>query len=178
MSSFTPIEIIKLGNPRLRKASAPIQFPLTGNHWLLLGQMMDAMRNAEGVGIAAPQLGHLVQLIIVSSRPTPRYPNAPSMDPLVMINPQILAYSEILEDGWEGCLSVPDTRGLVPRAKDVTVSYFDTLGSQTIKTFSDFVARIIQHEWDHLTGTLFIDRVSSSEQVLNEDQYQQALINF
>jgi peptide deformylase len=138
--------------------------------------MVLKMEEMGGVGIAAPQLGIKKQLIVVASRPTPRYPNAPEMSPTPMLNPQILGHSETTEKGWEGCLSVPGLRGLVPRYRSVTVSYQDRQGDIQQQDFDGFIARIFQHEYDHLQGMVFIDRVENTHELMTEQEYQRQIL--
>ncbi|ENX42994.1 MULTISPECIES: peptide deformylase [unclassified Acinetobacter] len=132
------------------------------SEWLLqLASAMHAtMLERNGVGIAAPQVYISKRLIIVASRPNPRYPDAPEMDAVVMVNPEILAFSQESCFGEEGCLSVPDERGQVERAQAIKVRYY-TLQGEVIETaFEGFPARIVQHEVDHLDGILFVERVA------------------
>lgn len=126
---------------------------------------------ANGVGIAAPQVGLSLRLFIVASRPSPRYPHAPTMEPTPMINPCILDRSTELVSGWEGCLSVPGTRGLVPRHETVEVEYFNKYGERIQQELTGFVARIFQHELDHLDGILFPDRVLAATDLMTETEY-------
>ena len=120
--------------------------------------MQVTMQERNGVGIAAPQVYLSKRIIIVASRPNLRYPDAPYMDEIVMLNPEILAQSEQTILGEEGCLSVPDERGNVARAENITVQYFTLEGEKVTQDFSGFPARIVQHEIDHLNGVLFVDR--------------------
>ena len=175
-SMVETVAIVQVGDPRLRGQVRPVQFPLTDEVRVLVCQLIEAMRQGAGVGIAAPQIGQDLAIIIISSRPTLRYPSAPTMEPLVMFNPTILDRSQVLEQDWEGCLSVPDTRGLVSRSQSVTVRYADDQGQIITQSFMGFVARIIQHECDHLQGILYIDRVASSDHLVTEAQYQQILL--
>ena len=126
------------------------------------------MSETNGVGIAAPQLGYSLAIVIIASRPNVRYPDAPQMEPIVMINPRILNYSQEMIIGEEGCLSVKNTRGHVERNQSVTVEYIDRRGVSHRETYFGFVARIIQHELDHLDGILFIDRVEQEELVFSQ----------
>ena len=134
------------------------------------------MMQENGVGIAAPQIGRSLQLIIVASRPNLRYPDAPLMEPLAMINPKIHNSSTQKVLGWEGCLSVPGLRGSVERSESIEVSFYDLDGVQQQNWYHGFVARIIQHECDHLLGKVFLDRVRSPKAIISEDEYfQEAL---
>lgn len=123
--------------------------------------MQDTMLERNGVGIAAPQVYVSKRVIIVASRSNLRYPNAPEMDAVVMVNPEILEKSEQTVLGEEGCLSVPDERGEVARAEMIQVRYFTLQGEKVEAEFHGFPARIIQHEVDHLDGILFVERLST-----------------
>ena len=128
---------------------------------VLIERMRLALAATEGgVGIAAPQVYISKRIIIVASRPNPRYPNAPEMDAVVMVNPEILEFSQATCLGEEGCLSVPDERGQVQRAQSIKVRYHTLQGEVIETTFDGFPARIVQHEVDHLNGILFVERVS------------------
>jgi peptide deformylase len=131
--------------------------------WLqaLVAAMQDTMQAANGVGIAAPQVFVSKRIIIVASRPNARYPDAPEMQPIVMFNPEILDYSTQRCWGEEGCLSVPSQRGSVERALSVHLQYQMVSGELVETQLTGFVARIVQHEIDHLDGVLFIDRLST-----------------
>lgn len=170
-------EILQLGHPDLRQPAQPINNSHNQSIQKLINEMLIQMEQASGVGIAAPQLGIAQQLIIIASRPTLRYPQAPTMNPLPMLNPQIVAHASTQEKGWEGCLSVPGIRGLVPRYTSITVDYLDRYGQQQQQTFYDFVARIFQHEFDHLCGIVFIDRVERTTELISEQEYQHQILS-
>ncbi|WP_020397077.1 peptide deformylase [Thiolinea disciformis] len=125
----------------------------------LLTDMQTTMENANGVGIAAPQVYVSKRIIIVASRPNPRYPDAPEMQPEIMINPEILQLSPETVCGEEGCLSVNEQRAMVERAQSLRVRYLNRHGDTQENLYEGFVARIVQHEYDHLEGKLFIDYV-------------------
>lgn len=129
--------------------------------WLeqLAQAMQTTMLARNGVGITAPQVYVSKRVIIVASRPNPRYPDAPDMAAVVMVNPAILEYLEDTSLGEEGCLSVPDERGTVGRAQRILVGYFTLHGERVETTFEGFPARIVQHEVDHLNGVLFAERL-------------------
>lgn len=131
--------------------------------WLneLAAAMQATMLECNGVGIAAPQVYISKRVIIVASRSNPRYPDAPEMDAVVMVNPEILEQSDVTVLGQEGCLSVPNERGLVARAETIKVRYFTLYGELVETVFQGFPARIVQHEIDHLNGILFVDRLSA-----------------
>jgi peptide deformylase len=169
--------IVQLGNPTLRFSAERIEAVQNPDLQTLIDDLLQTMAQAGGVGIAAPQVGILKQLVIIASRPTPRYPHAPEMSPAPMLNPQLVEHSEDMEKGWEGCLSVPGIRGLVPRYRSVTVDYLDRDGQPQRQILHDFVARIFQHEYDHLQGVVFIDRVESTHELMSEQEYQRQIVD-
>jgi peptide deformylase len=168
--------IAQLGSSVLRQAAQPIDNPQDASVQALIDQMLEMMEQAGGVGIAAPQIEVSKQLVIIASRPTPRYPNALKMVPTPMLNPHLIAHSQETEKGWEGCLSVPGIRGLVPRYTSVTIAYLDRTGQPQEQTLNGFVARIFQHEYDHLQGIVFIDRVEQTTELMSEQEYQRQII--
>lgn len=175
MPLSTP-DILQLGNPKLRQIAQPVEPSNVSDVQPLIDDLIRAMEQSNGVGIAAPQVGVNLQVIIVASRPTLRYPHAPHMDPIAMLNPRITEHGTERTKDWEGCLSVPGIRGLVPRSQVIMVTYQDRSGEFHHKPFQDFVARIIQHECDHLQGYVFIDRVESRRELITENEYHKLLI--
>jgi peptide deformylase len=171
------MEIAQIGNPILRKIAQPIPIEDIGNKEIqsLIDILITTAQDANGVGIAAPQISQSCRLFIVASRPNPRYPYAPLMQPTAMINPEIIAHSSDMVKDWEGCLSVCGKRGLVSRYKTITVKYFTRDGQLQTRKFSDFVARIIQHELDHLNGILFVDRIKNPNDIYTEEEYQKII---
>jgi peptide deformylase len=152
--------ILQIGDPRLRDRARPVVNPRDPVMQELADRLLTMTHAAQGVGIAAPQLGYGLQMIVVASHPNARYPDAPEMIPIVMINPEIIAVSGDRELGWEGCLSVRGVRGQVERAAAVVVRYGDRTGQAQTLEASGFMARIIQHEIDHLHGILFPDHLA------------------
>lgn len=163
-------EIAQVGNTILRQPAQLVTDVTEGKIQQLIDSLLSTAMNANGVGIAAPQVSQSYRIFIVCSHPNPRYPDAPLMEPTVMINPRLLSHSEETVKGWEGCLSVPGVRGLVPRYRAIAVEYLDRQGKLQHQEFTDFVARIFQHELDHLNGILFIDRVENSEDLVDKNQ--------
>lgn len=172
MSADTFLNISQIGEAVLRDSAKPITDVKDKRIQQLIDNLITTGKQANGVGIAAPQVSESVRLFIVASRPNLRYPHAPTMEPTAMINPKIIAYSEEIVKDWEGCLSVPGVRGLVPRYKTIEVEYIDRNGEECRQELTDFVARIFQHEYDHLDGVLFIDRVENTENLITEEEYQ------
>ncbi|GAB4542304.1 MAG: peptide deformylase [Pleurocapsa sp.] len=154
------LKIAQLGNPVLRQEATPVG-NITDNQIVeLIDSLIATAQAAQGVGIAAPQVSQSYRLFIVASHPNARYPHAPIMEPTAMINPKILSHDEEIATDWEGCLSIPGIRGLVPRYRQIEVEYTTRDGKQERKILTDFIARIFQHELDHLNGKLFLDRIS------------------
>ncbi len=166
------LTVYQLGNPKLREIAQPIANICDREIQNLIDEMLVTLTESKGVGLAAPQIGRSLQLVIVASHPNQRYPHAPQMEPTEMINPKIISYSGETEKGWEGCLSVPMIRGLVPRDRQIEVEYTDRQGDRKIAQLTDFVARIFQHEYDHLEGKVFLDRVENTLDLATEAEYQ------
>lgn len=165
------LPIAQLGNPVLRQIAQPI--PSIQDDWVqaLVDQLLATLVTSNGVGIAAPQVSEPYQLLIVASRPNPRYPNAPEMEPTAMINPCLLSHSDDVVKDWEGCLSIPGIRGLVPRYKEIEIEYTTREGKLQRQILTDFVARIFQHEFDHLSGMVFLDRLESTQDLITDLEY-------
>ena len=160
-------DILKMGDPRLLRMAQPVtQFDSDALH-LLVTDLLDTMRSADGAGLAAPQIGVDLQLVIFGSNErNPRYPDAPPVPKTVLINPVITPLRESEEDptlleveDWEGCLSLPGLRGMVPRFSRICYTGFDQYGDPIERTVEGFHARVVQHECDHLIGKLYPMRV-------------------
>jgi peptide deformylase len=158
-------EILKMGDARLLRQAQPVSdFDSDALH-LLITDMLDTMRAANGAGLAAPQIGVDVQLVIFGSlERNPRYPERPVVPPTVLINPVITPLGEAEENDWEGCLSVPGLRGLVPRWSHIRYTGFDQYGDTIDRTVAGFHARVVQHECDHLWGQLYPMRMRDFSQ--------------
>jgi peptide deformylase len=166
------LEIIELGHPILRQTASAIDNIQSEEIQTLIDNLLATVHKANGVGIAAPQVAEPVQLMIVASRPNPRYPNAPEMEPTAIVNPRILSHSTEIVKGWEGCLSIPGIRGFVPRYQAVEIEYCDRAGKLQKMELTDFVARIFQHESDHFNGLVFLDQVDSTKDLVTEKEFQ------
>jgi peptide deformylase len=164
-------EIAQLGAEILRLHAEPVTEVDSAETRALIAAMKTTLANTQGVGLAAPQINVSQRIIIVASRPTSRYPNAPSMEPTVMINPDFIPLSEATGKDWEGCLSIPGIRALVPRFKDIRIDYTDEQGKPVEARLRDFIARVFQHEFDHLNGLVFLDRVESNRDIFSESEY-------
>ncbi|MDP9090475.1 MAG: peptide deformylase [Pseudomonadota bacterium] len=152
-------EVIKMGDPRLLAVSQPVEEFGSPELKSLLTDMQDTMLNLNGAGLAAPQIGALLRVVIFGFGQNPRYPEADPVPFTVLINPKLTPIGEIMDDGWEGCLSVPGMRGLVPRYRELRYTGFDAAGNPVDRTVKDFHARVVQHEVDHLDGILYPRRI-------------------
>ena len=168
-------QIAQLGQPVLREPVRPILNPLDPVVQSLIDDMLATVADANGVGIAAPQVFEPLALFIVASRPNPRYPQAPEMAPTAMLNPELIRASSETEEGWEGCLSIPGIRGLVPRYRRVRVRYLTRAGDIREEEYEGFLARVFQHEFDHINGLVFLDRVVDSRDLVTEKEYQRII---
>jgi peptide deformylase len=153
-------DILKMGDARLLRVAQPVKAFGTSQLMDLLTDLMDTMAAANGAGLAAPQIGVDLQVVVFGSDDTnPRYPDAPLVPFTVLCNPVITPVRDEEEDGWEGCLSVPGMRGVVPRYKFIRYQGFDEKGRTIDRTVEGFHARVVQHECDHLIGKLYPMRV-------------------
>jgi peptide deformylase len=153
--------VLKMGDPVLLQVAQPVTEFDTPELRELLVDMHDTMAHLSGAGLAAPQIGVSLQVVVFGIGHNPRYPQAESVPYTVLINPQLEAVDEETEDGWEGCLSVPGMRGLVPRYKRLRYRGVDQYGAPIDRTVSDFHARVVQHEVDHLLGILYPMRIQN-----------------
>lgn len=165
------LAIAQLGHPVLRRPAREVLNIHERRIQQLIKDMLATLHEYDGVGLAAPQVFQSYRIMIIASHPGPRYPDAPQMDPVVMINPVLVSQAEILAKGWEGCLSIPGIRGFVPRHRTVTIDYADQFGNKRRRAYRGFVSRIIQHEYDHLDGILFPDRLESTKDLISEKEY-------
>ncbi len=156
-------EILRMGDPRLLAVSQPVADPRAPEIAALVADMFDTMHAANGAGLAAPQIGVGLRVVIFGYRdpqaPTPRYPDADPVPETILVNPELTPLGDALEDGWEGCLSVPGLRGVVPRFARLRYRGFDLEGRLVEREVSGFHARVVQHECDHLDGVLYPMRV-------------------
>lgn len=153
-------EILKMGDPRLLRVAQPVPDIHDPELKTIIADMYETMHAANGVGLAAPQVGVDLRLMIFGFNASPRYPGEPAVPVTTLINPWIEVLTDEQEDGWEGCLSVPGMRGLVPRA--TRIRYGGTLedGSEIAREAQGFHARVFQHEFDHLNGVLYPMRIT------------------
>ena len=148
-----------MGDPRLLAVSEPVREFGSPELEALLADMQDTMRDLNGAGLAAPQIGVGLRVVIFGFEDNPRYPDADSIPFTVLINPVLTPTSADQDEGWEGCLSVPGMRGLVPRYRELRYTGFDAAGLPLDRTVQDFHARVVQHEVDHLDGILYPRRI-------------------
>ena len=151
--------VLRMGDPRLLEVSRKIETFDTPELHELISDMEETMRALSGAGLAAPQIGVGMQVAIFGLDFNPRYPEAEPVPYTVLVNPQLEPVGEVVEEGWEGCLSVPGMRGLVPRYKRLRYRGFDQYGKPIDRTVEDFHARVVQHEVDHLFGILYPMRI-------------------
>jgi peptide deformylase len=152
-------EVLKMGDPRLLEVSQPVTRVGSPELDELLTDMRDTMRHLDGAGLAAPQIGVNLRVVIFGFEVNPRYPDADPVPFTVLINPQLTALGPEEDEGWEGCLSVPGMRGLVPRHRHLRYTGIDASGAPIDRTVSGFHARVVQHEVDHLDGILYPRRI-------------------
>jgi len=151
--------VLKIGNPFLSKTAKKVTSIDAALRQGVIQDMLDTMKAEDGAGIAAPQIGVDLRIIIFGIEKNPRYPEAEAVPTTILINPEITPLTDTQEDAWEGCLSVPDYRGLVPRYKSIRYTGFDENGQTIDREVSDFHARVVQHELDHLDGILYPQRI-------------------
>jgi peptide deformylase len=152
-------DVLRMGDPRLWQVSQPVSRFGTKELEDLLQDMRDTMAHLNGAGLAAPQIGVLLRVVIFGVQSNPRYPDVEEVPDTVLINPLITPLSDELEDGWEGCLSVPGMRGVVPRYTRLRYAGFDEAGRRFEREAEGFHARVVQHECDHLDGVLYPMRI-------------------
>lgn len=151
--------ILRMGDPRLLQVSRPVEKVPTPELDELLADMFETMHAADGAGLAAPQIGVLLRVVIFGYETNARYPDAPPIPPTVLINPEIEPLGEEIEEGWEGCLSVPGLRGVVARIARLRYRGLDERGRPFEREAEGFHARVVQHECDHLDGILYPMRI-------------------
>jgi peptide deformylase len=157
-------EILKMGDPRLLRQAEPVTEFGTPELATLVADMFDTMRAVNGAGLAAPQIGVNLQVVIYGFQENQRYPDAPAVPETVLINPVLQPLSDEVEDGWEGCLSVPGLRGVVPRWSRLHYEGVDQDGVGISRDVDGFHARVVQHECDHLIGILYPMRIEDFTQ--------------
>jgi len=152
-------EVLKMGNPLLLQVAEPVSAFNSPDLDRLVIDLFETMDAQEGVGLAAPQIGISQRIVVFGVTVNPRYPDVEAVPTTVLINPVIEALDEEMDEDWEGCLSVPGLRGLVPRHRHIRYTGFDPSGQRFERIVSDFHARVVQHECDHLDGILYPQRI-------------------
>lgn len=155
------LKVAKVGNPILRRGAEEVARNQVGAAPVqkLIDDMIETMKEYDGIGLAAVQVHESKQIAVLEVNENPRYPRKPRVPLSVLINPKITPLDDEMEEDWEGCLSVPDLRGRVPRHRRIEVEAWDHRGEPVHFVATDFHARVIQHEWDHLHGKVFLDRM-------------------
>jgi peptide deformylase len=151
--------VLRMGDPRLLRIARPVERFDTAELHALVRDMFDTMADRNGAGLAAPQIGVDLRVVIFGFEHNPRYPDAEPVPPTVLINPRIEPLSDEEQEGWEGCLSVPGMRGWVPRLARIRYDGFDAAGTPVRREVQGFHARVVQHECDHLDGVLYPRRI-------------------
>jgi len=169
------LQVAQLGHPVIRKKADQVPDVNDPSIQALIDDMMLTVAEEGGMGIAAPQVYESKRIMIICSRPNARYPYAPVMAPTAMINPELTWCSPETEKDWEGCLTVPGVRGLVPRSRRIEVRYVTRDNEPVEADFEGFIARVFQHELDHLDGKAFIDRVEDSAEIMMEREWQKMI---
>jgi peptide deformylase len=162
--------VVKMGNAQLATPSSPVTNFSDGELQELINDMLDTMQEKHGVGIAAPQIGCNLRVVIFGFDRSDRYPDEKPVPFTILINPVIKNLSDEMIEGWEGCLSVPGLRGLVPRYKMIEYSGYDLHGNPFTRTVDNFHARVVQHECDHIDGILFPQRIQNMKAFGFEDE--------
>ena len=165
------LQIAQLGNTILRETAKPIENIQSQEIQDLISDMITTLEDSGGVGLAAPQINQSKRIFIISSHANKKQPNSVEMEPTAIINPEIIEYSKEVEKGWEGCLSIPGLMGNVPRYKNITVRYQDKDGNKKEEKFTGFLARVFQHENDHLDGVVYLDRLENIKDIITEKEY-------
>ncbi len=171
MNPLSPLSLLGRSDERLTLKAGRILDIADPEFQAFIDELIRCGHDNLGVGIAAPQVGRSLRLFIMAPQPNSRYPDAPSMEPTAVINPEILGVSEAKDAGWEGCLSVPGFRARVPRHLEVDVAFTDRHGTHRTERFSGFMARLFQHEFDHLEGILYPERLDKDDTLLTLDEF-------
>jgi peptide deformylase len=162
-------DVLKMGHALLREVARPVEAFDTPALHELVADMDDTMRSLSGAGLAAPQIGVGLRVVIFEVQSNPRYPQVQPVPYTVLVNPVLTPLDDELEEGWEGCLSVPGLRGLVPRYRRMRYQGFDDLGRRVDRSVEGFHARVVQHEVDHLDGILYPQRIRDLRNLGFED---------
>ena len=175
------LRVAKLGEPILRQKAKLVHLKFLKSQdneiQALIDNMIETMREEDGVGLAAPQVFQSLRLVVIESSFNERYPEAPNIPLTILINPAIKYYGEDTILGWEGCLSLKDLRGLVPRSSKIVVEYFDRKGAPVAVNAEGFLAVVFQHEIDHLDGKVFLDRMTDLSQLAYVEEFEKYIVD-
>ncbi|MCF7969857.1 MAG: peptide deformylase [Methylococcaceae bacterium] len=163
--------IAQLGAEVLRLRAQEVQDINASEMQETISDLFASLASTNGVGLAAPQISASWRMLIIASRPSARYPYAPEMEPTLMINPSFECISDVQEKDWEGCLSIPGIRAKVPRYTFIKVNYTNAQGEAVTQNLDGFVARVFQHEYDHLDGLVYLDRVENNKDIISESEF-------
>jgi peptide deformylase len=168
------LDVVRIGEPVLRAVAEPVGVDelTTPTFQAFLGDLVETMRDANGAGLAAPQVGVAKRVFCVEVHDNPRYPYKPDIDLRVLVNPELRVLSGETFMNYEGCLSIPDLRGLLPRALEVELTYTDREGRRVVEEIRGVSAGTFQHEQDHLDGVLFVDRVEDTRTLTTWDGFR------
>lgn len=168
-------EIAQLGMDVLRYKAEKVQDIHSTEVQQIISDLLTTLADTDGVGIAAPQISESWRIMVIASRPSERYPYAPEMEPTVMINPSFEPLAKAQEKDWEGCLSIPGIRAKVSRFARIKVNYTNAIGEAICQDLEGFVARVFQHEYDHLDGLVYLDRVENNRDIISEQVFSQLM---
>lgn len=166
------LQIALLGHPILRRKAVVVRNAADKEIQELIDDLILTITDVDSVGLSASQVYESKRIFILNPHPCLRYPKAPKMKPTAVINPKIISHSNKIAKDWEGCLSIPSIRALVPRWQSIAVEFTNRKGKVVKRQFKDFVARIFQHELDHLDGIVFLDRIETPKNIISEKEYQ------
>jgi len=169
-------DIAQLGADVLRLQAKEVEEIYSAEIQVIISDMFATLADTNGVGLAAPQISESWRMMIIASRPSERYPSAPEMEATLMVNPSFEPLCNTQEKGWEGCLSIPGIRAKVSRFTRVKVSYTNAEGESVSQILEDFVARIFQHEYDHLNGLVYLDRVECNRDIIAEVEFAKLMV--
>lgn len=173
-----PLKLTEWGNPILRREAKkiPLKSLNTASFKKLTEQMVFTLRKVKGVGLAAPQINKSIQFAVIEIKKSDKRSGGTGLGSIIVVNPKITFYSKEKVDDWEGCLSFPNVRGLVPRAKAIKVRYYDKTGRIQIRELQGFQARVFQHEIDHLNGVVYIDRMKDMKTLMTLGEFEKRVL--
>ena len=173
------LKVSRLGHPVLRRVTQPLSLEQlrSAQTQKLIDDMIETMKEYDGVGLAADQVHESLQIAVLEVADNPRYPDKPKVPLTVLVNPRVTPLVEEIEEDWEGCLSVPDLRGRVRRYKNIRVQALDREGKELDFTAKEFHARVIQHEYDHLNGKVYLDRMGDLSSLTFLEEFARYWLN-